>query len=222
VRIILIGGGEVVFFLARVYLGKGYKVSIINRNRDMCEQLAQSLDRALVIYGDGTDPKILEDAQARESQLLIAATPKDYVNLVCCQTGSLLFEVPKTLAVINDPDNLEVFKDLGITRIFNQTDLIVSMLERNVDYDYLNQLASWGDNQVFIHEVIVNEKMPSIGRTISELNLPDKSEIIGFERDDKFVFANNELIIQPEDRIVILTTPDSYAPTLRLIVGEEI
>jgi trk system potassium uptake protein TrkA len=73
-RVILVGGGEIVFFLARAYIGRGDNVSIINADRDECEHLSRKLN-AVVIKGDATDPDILEDALARQAQAIIAVTP---------------------------------------------------------------------------------------------------------------------------------------------------
>jgi trk system potassium uptake protein len=222
VRIIIVGGGELVFFLARTYLSKGYKVSVVNRHRDECEQLAKALEKVMIICGDGTDPHFLEDAHAAEAQLLLAVTPKDYINLVCCQTGALKFSIPRTLALINDPDNYNLYKEFGISHVFNQTELMVSMLERNVTYDYLSHLATFGDGEVFINEIHVNEKMPVVGGTIGEINLPHSARIIGIERNKSFELAVRDSIIQDGDRLVILTTAENHAPTLRVIAGEEV
>jgi trk system potassium uptake protein len=222
VKVIIVGGGELVFFLARTYLSKGYKVSVVNLHKDECEQLAKTLEKVMVICGDGTDPRFLEDAHAREAQLLLAVTPKDYVNLVCCQTGALKFNIPRTLALINDPDNYNMYKELGISHVFNQTELMVSMLERNVSYDYLSHLATVADGEVFFNEIHVNEKMPVVGGIIGDIDLPHKARIIGIERNSSFELAVRDSIVQDGDKLVILTTPENHALTLRVLAGEEV
>ena len=219
-RVILVGGGEVAYFLTRAFMSKGYPVSVVNRNRQECEHLARSL-KAMVIHGDGSDPNVLEDARAREAQLLIAVTPYDHINLVCCQTGSLLYKIPRTLAMVNDPDNYEIFKLLGIDHVFNQTDLIVSMLEKQLEYSYLTHLLNYGDGQALINEILMKENMPGVNQRIVELDLPGKSRIIGILREDKFRIGDSDFVLHGGDRVLLLSNPEELAPTLRILCGEE-
>ncbi len=219
-RVIIVGGGEVVYFLARTFLSKGYHVSIINESMDECDILSKRL-KALIIHGDGSDPDFMEDAMAREAQILIAVTPYDHVNLVTCQTASLRYKIPRTMALVNDPDNYEIFKDLGIDHIFNQTDLIVSMIEKQVRYEHVVNLLEYGDGGVLINEVHVTSKMPAAGKKPEDLDIPDGASIIGIVRNKEFKLRSADMLIQEGDLILLLTTPNNHGATLRAICGKE-
>ncbi len=219
-RVIIIGGGEVTFFLARTFLSKGHQVSVISSKLEECENLSRNL-KALVIHGDASDPRILEDARAREANLLIAVSPYDHINLVCCQTGSLLFNIPRTLALVNDPDNYEIYKQLGIDHVFNQTQLIVSMLEKNIEYDNISPIISYGEGKILINEVTVTAKMPIYNLRLGDLSLPEDARILGIVRVDVFKSPSSDLKIEKGDKIILLTSPDIHAPTIRAICGEE-
>ncbi|MFP4499321.1 MAG: potassium channel family protein [Vulcanimicrobiota bacterium] len=219
-RVIIVGGGEVVFFLARTFLSKGYKVSIINKDPEECEQLARTL-KARVTQGDATEPKILEDAGAREAQILITVTSKDYINLVCCQVGSLMFNIPQTLGMVNDPENYEIFKELGINQVFNQTDLIVSMLEKNVGYEFVTYLFTYGGGKAILSEIEIKESMPAANKQIGKLDLPPEARIISVLRNDDFIYNDDNFVLEVDDKALLVTTPDTHAPTLRRLGGKE-
>lgn len=219
-RVILIGGGEVVYFLARTFLSKGYHVSIINDSAEECERLAMRL-KALIVHGDGSDPDFLDDAKARESQVLIAVTPHDHINLVCCQTASLRFNIPRTVALVNDPDNFDIFKELGISHIFNQTDLIVSMIEKQARYENVSSLLEYEEGNVLINEVRITSKMPANGTAIGDLELPQGASIIGITRSQKFHLKDDQFRIQEGDLILLLANPKILGSTLRVLCGEE-
>lgn len=223
-RVVIIGGGEVVYFLTRTFISKGYPVSVVNDSAHECEQLARSL-KALVINGDGSDPNVLEDARAREAQLLIAVTPYDHINLVCCQTAALLFKIPRTLALVNDPDNYEIFRQLGIDHVFNQTDLIVSMLEKQVEYAYLTHIFSYSNGQALFNEVLLKETMPAVGQRLGDTTLGKKAKVVGIVREGSFfqidMNEDQDVRFHSGDRVLILTDPESLAPTLRTLCGEE-
>ncbi|MCZ7665597.1 MAG: NAD-binding protein [Thermoleophilia bacterium] len=92
-RVLIVGSGKTLYFLGRTFSSKGYQVTIINRDRDECVQLARRLN-ATVVQGDGSDPEVLEDAGARGTDAVLALTSSDQDNLVICQLASLLFNVP--------------------------------------------------------------------------------------------------------------------------------
>jgi trk system potassium uptake protein TrkA len=219
-RVILVGGGEIVFFLARAYIGRGDNVSIINADRDECEHLSRKLN-AVVIKGDATDPDILEDALARQAQAIIAVTPFDHVNLVCCQTASLLFGVPHTLAVANDPNNYEIFRQLGINHVFDQTKLLVSELEEEVENDQIYDLLNYNNESAFVGEVTISDSMPSCGKSIGELDLPSDASVVGVVRNNMFNFSKKEWTIQDKDKVLVLTVPNSHGKSMAALCGED-
>lgn len=219
-RVILVGGGEVVYFLARTFLSKGYFVSIINDSQKESDMLSKRLN-ALIIYGDGSDPDILEDAKAREAKIFIAVTPYDHINMVCCQTAALKFKIPRTMALVNDPDNYEVFIELGIDHVFNQTDLIVSMIEKQVKYEHITNLLDYEEGGILISEIHMTTKMPTLGERLGNLKLPDEASIIGVTRKKKFEMKRDSMTLEVGDRILILTNPENHAILLRIICGKE-
>jgi len=219
-RVILVGGGEVVYFLARTFLSKGYFVSIINDSPEESEMLSKRLN-ALIIYGDGSDPNFLEDAKAREAKIFIAVTPYDHINMVCCQTAALKFRIPRTMALVNDPDNYEVFRELGIDHVFNQTELIVSMIEKQVKYEHVTSLLEYEEGGMLISEIHLTTKMPKVGERIGDIKLPDGASIIGVTRKKKFEPKRDSMTLQVGDKILILTNPENHATSLRAICGEE-
>ncbi|MCE1247692.1 MAG: TrkA family potassium uptake protein [Firmicutes bacterium] len=219
-RVIIVGGGEIVFFLAKAYMKRGDSVSIINADRDECENLSRRLN-VIVVNGDATDPDILEDALARQAQALIAVTPYDHVNLVCCQTGSLMFGIPHTLAVANDPNNYEIFRKLGINHVFDQTKLLVSVLEEEVEHDQIYDILNYHNEQAYIGEISITASMPSCGKVISEIELPQDASIIGVARNKEFHFHVNSWTIQEKDKVLLLTIPDSHGQAMALLCGED-
>lgn len=219
-RVIIVGGGQVVYYLARTFLSKGYNVSIINESHQECIKLTRRL-KALIINGDGSSSRYLNDAKANEAKLLIAVTPYDHINLVCCQTASLKFNIPKTLALVNDPDNYNIYKELGINYVFNQTDLMVSMIEKQVQYDYITNLLEYDKAGILINEVSVSSKMPSAGKTLGELGLPDGSAVFGVTRRGRFYLNDKTFRLQPDDSMLLMTTPGNHGAVLKLLCGEE-
>ena len=170
-KVIIIGGGKVVYFLAKTFLSKGYEVTIINRDQDYCERLAKKL-RATIIHGDGSDPYFLEDAEALKADAVAALTPNDPDNLFICQLAEQKFKVPKTFALVNNPTNEWIFQKLGVTKVISTTSIISSLIEQQVTVDDVTNLFPIDEGKVTVTQVVLTEESPVLGRSLSEVSLP--------------------------------------------------
>jgi trk system potassium uptake protein TrkA len=112
-RVLFASDGRRLHYLATSFAGHGHTVTAIARQPDECTRLART-GLVTVVQGDPSDPNVLEDAGARSADVFVAATTSDPDNLIACQMASLRFELPRTIAVVNDPDNEEVFRGLGV------------------------------------------------------------------------------------------------------------
>lgn len=215
----IIGGGELVYFLARTLLAKGYVVTVINSDRAECSSLARQLGIA-VVHGDGSDPRILASAGADACDVLLAATPNDEDNLVACQLASTRFGVPQAIALANDPENEDVFRRLGV-RAVSTTRILSSVIEQSAGFDEITNLIPAGAGKVNLSEVVLAEDSPVAGRPLSELSLPQDSLIACVLRNDEAIVPRGSTSLAPGDRVVLLTLPQSHGATLRAIMGSD-
>lgn len=107
-QIILIGGGKLTYFLTKEFTRRGSSTTVINYSPLEAQTLAWETT-ATIIIGDGSDPLVLRDAGAHQADVLVALTSKDDVNLVACQIAMHQYGVPRTIALLNDPDYREAF-----------------------------------------------------------------------------------------------------------------
>lgn len=219
-RIIIIGGGRVVYFLAKLFISKGYQPAIINRDRDECLWLSQQL-KALVLCGDGSHPPLLEEAGARQALAVLAITPRDEDNLVACQLAAKMFGVPRTLALVNDPENLDVFRKLGISVAFSTTHIMATLIEQQAGFDEIVNLMPLAQGRVTVSEVALHTGLPAVGRSLQELAMPAGSLIGAVIRQDAVLVPRGPDRLDSGDRLILLTTPESYAPAMRCLLGSE-
>jgi len=160
-NVLIVGGGKLVYFIGRTFIAKGYTVSIINRNREECSKLARRL-KATVIYGEGSDLNILEEAGASTVDTVLAVTPRDEDNLIVCQLAGLRFQVPRTIAMVNDPDNEEVFRKLGVMAV-STTRILTSIIEQRTGFEEIINLMPVGEGKVNVTEIVLGEGSPVVG-----------------------------------------------------------
>jgi trk system potassium uptake protein TrkA len=221
VRLILTGGGETVetvYFLARFFAGRGDKVTVIDPDPAEARALSHQLP-ATILVGDGSEPAVLEEAGARQADVLISLAPYDPDNLIACQIAQKLFGVPRTLALVNDPDNEAVFQQLGITEVFSATRVIGSLIEGQTLFDEITHLFPADEGRVHVTEIVLDRDAPAVGHCLRELELPPGSLIAAIIRDGQTLVPQGDTQMLVADRLILIALPEHQEACLRALAG---
>jgi len=219
-RIILIGGDETVYFLARQLKQKGHHITIINRDAQHCQLLFKQTD-AMVIHGDGSDKATLEEAGARKADVVLALTPYDQDNLVACQIAQKIYGVPRTIALVNDPENEEIFQKLGVSQAFSSTRVIASLIEQQAHFEDIKRLMPIGEGKIQITDVKLDRDSPAIGKPLMDLGLSAGTLIACIIRGEEVIVPRGSNQLQVDDHVLIISQPGSEEDDLLLLVGEQ-
>lgn len=218
-RIILIGGGETVYFLARQLKQRDHHITIINRSKAACDALFQKTD-SVVVHGDGSERKVLDEAGARQADVVLAMTPYDQDNLICCQIAQKIYGVPRTIALVNDPENEDVFTKLGVTTAFSATRVIAKMIERHAHFDDIKRLMHIGDGKVQVTDVELHRGAPAVGKTLAELGISENTLIASIIRDEDVIIPRGNNQLQVGDHLLIISQNGEDEADLRAIMGD--
>ena len=131
--IVIVGGGKLGAYLASTLLRGDNQVAIIEEEESAAIELSEKLDgSSLVIHGDGCSASIQEDAGAYQADVFVAATGQDEDNLAACEIATRVFDVPRSIARVNSPKNLRIFRRLGIESISS-----TALIAHTVSYTHL-------------------------------------------------------------------------------------
>lgn len=215
-NIIIIGGGLKTYFLAKKFISIGYSVTIINKKREEALQLAK-MEKVTVVNGDATLPEILEDAGAYMSNVIISLTSSDPDNLVICQIAKKIFKVKKTVAIVNDPGNIEVFKSLGINTVVSTVNIITSLVKHSVGFDTIMNITPVEKGKVMILEIDVEENDPICNKSLTHFEIPHDAIIGCIIRNELPIIPRGDTEVLSGDRLIIMTLPQSQSATLKSI-----
>ncbi|MFO7949425.1 MAG: NAD-binding protein [Candidatus Fermentibacteraceae bacterium] len=219
-RVLIVGGGRSVFFLCRTFISKGYSVTLINRNEEDCRKTAERL-KVTAVHGDGTDPYLLEEIDLHGYEAVLAVTPNDEDNLAVCQQAQRIYGVQKTVALVSDPDNVKVFRKLGITA-FSTIRTITSMIEQQTALDEVINLIPAGAGQVNITELQLSSSSPVVGIRLMDLHLSPDSLVAVVLRNGEAIVPSGETTLRKDDKIVLITLPRSHGRIIKTITGEKV
>ena len=219
-RVIVIGGGKMVYFLSKEFASKGYQLTIINNDRYEAKTLSRQL-KATVILGDGSVPATQDEAGARRADVLLSLTPHDEDNLVACQLAQKMFGVPRTIALVNDPENQDVFHKLGISAAFSATPIIAKLIEEQTSFEDIINLMPIAEGRINVTEVVLRTGAPAVGKSLQELHLPRGALITTILRGDAVIVPGGDSRLRIADRLVVIAQPENYGEVLRLLTGTE-
>lgn len=127
-NILLAGGHNETRFLARTLRLNNHHITVINEEEAFCTLLADEYD-VISVCGNGADPNVLRNARVDKMDLVVALEHKDAANLVICEIAKKQFHASKTIAVVTDPRNTELFRELGVDCCICITDFLVNIIE---------------------------------------------------------------------------------------------
>lgn len=175
-RVIICGAGQVGFSIAAYLSREDNDVTVIDLKPDLIAQINETLD-ANGIVGHASNPDILEQAGARDADLLIAVTHSDEVNMVACQVAHSLFNVPKKIARIREQSYLNPAWSNLFSRTHLPIDTIISP-EKEVAHAIYERLRVPGttnviplaDDQVHLVGVICTENCPLVHTPLNQIS----------------------------------------------------
>lgn len=201
-KTIIVGGGKVGFYLAKALLEQGYSVTIIEQDKEQCHFCANHLD-AEINCGDGTSGDTLRECDAQNADVVIAVMGQDESNLVCCQMAKQLFDVPKTIAKVNNPNNTDALKLLGVDIVISATDSIIQLLEHEVDISSVKRLLSL-DGGAALLEITLPQNYKLEGKMLMELSLPQDCNIVCINRGQRTIIPRGKTTLQSCDTLTVI------------------
>lgn len=218
-NIMIIGGLKETHFLTKHLSSKGHRVTIINRNREQCINLSKMNPKAVVVHGDATHPDVLDDAKAHHMDIVVSLTSKDSDNLMICRLAKNVFRVPRTFAVINDPMNINVFKELGVDIAMSPAQTLSLMIEQSISIEDIKNIIPIDEGKLSIYELDIKENDPCVGLKLKELDLPNQSNIAYMLRKDTPLVPSGDTQICSGDTLVIVSMPNVQSETIKKMKG---
>jgi trk system potassium uptake protein TrkA len=221
VFVIVVGGGKVGYFLARELIGSGHEVALMERDRVRAAQITEEIG-SIVIPHDGSEGKYLGQAGANRADIVAAVTGDDEDNLVICQMAKHHFDVPRTIARVNNPKNESLFKHLGVDEIVSPTRMILGSIEADIPVHELLRLAVLGrGGELELIEAQLRDGSPAVGQAAGSLALPDGCSIFAVIRNERALSVRSDTELRRGDKVIGIGRTECEGELHRILLGEE-
>ncbi len=217
--VIIVGGGKVGYYLTKTLVNEGSnEILLIEKNPKKVATYGERFG-SVVLEGDGAESSTLEMAGAARADVVIAVTGDDEDNLVICQTAKKMFNVPRTIARVNNPKNEDIFKRLGIDVTVSQTNVILSIIEQEIPERGLVHLMTLKHAQMAIVEATVEETAMAAGKSLSDISFPNNIVISAVLRDGQLIIPRGDTVLRPRDEVIALATRESEPELRQMLIG---
>lgn len=214
-KIMLIGGGRISRYLATQLTGAGYKLKIIEKSLDSCEELAELFPKIRIIHGDATDPDLLDEEGLENTDACVIMTSNDQTNLIISMFANTR-GVDKVISKLSSPTYLKLSENAGVDSNIIPQYLIIAKVLRYLrglsnrgekgsksEIKYLHRIA---DNRVEALEFDVADDFEATGIPLKDIKWKKNILVAAVIRDNTVIYAHGSTTLEVGDSVIILTT----------------
>jgi trk system potassium uptake protein TrkA len=204
-RVLVVGGGKVGTYLASLLLADGHHVTVIEGRHEEFVRLRENLPAEVHVQGNGTDPSVLEAAGIRQADVVAAVSRADETNLVITSLARFEFNVPRTIARVNNPKNAWLFMpEMGVDVALNQADLMAHLIAEEMSLGDMITLLKLRRGQYSLVENRVDPRAVAAGKPLKEIDLPHECVLVAIIRGGELIIPRGETVLQPDDEVLAL------------------
>jgi trk system potassium uptake protein TrkA len=192
--VIIVGCGRVGSELAKLLAGEGHNVVIVDQKPEAFERLGGTFN-GLTVVGNGYDLDLLKEAGIEKADAFCAVTNGDNTNLVSAQVAKKIFNVPKVIARVYDPQRAHIYSALGLD-IISGTILFAAMLrDKIIESRFSSYLIE--TKELGVIEIEVKNNL--VGKTVQQINIPEEFMVTAIRRLEGVLIPVPETVLQDKD-----------------------
>ncbi|MBT3145582.1 Trk system potassium transporter TrkA [Neptunomonas phycophila] len=210
-KIIILGAGQVGASLAENLANEANDITIIDTDIGRLRELQDRLD-IRTVNGKASHPSLLNQAGAQDADMLIAVTNSDEVNMIACQIGQTLYNIPTKIARVREHDylqqeNLFNRENLPIDVLISPEKLVTEHIKRMIQYPGALQVLDFADGKAQLVAVKAYYGGPLVGREISYLrtHMPNTdTRVAAIFRQGKAIIPQGNTVIEADDEVFFI------------------
>ncbi len=211
-NVVIAGGGRSGYYLTSMLLKEGVSVKIIEPVRSRCEDLAEAFPAATIVQGDCSIRSVLERERVYEADALVSMTGLDELNVILSMYANNM-KVPQVITKLGRGENMELLEKLPVGSIVSPKSLCCDTITR-----YVRAMGKQVGGAVTVHtiadgqaealEFLVDGNVYHIGEPLRTLHFRKNVLVACINRGRNIEVPNGDSVMQPGDRVVIVTNGD--------------
>ena len=222
-RIVVAGAGNIGRHLASDLHERGHDVTVIEQHSETVDRSQEDARGVTFVHGDACEPWVLDKAEVRTCEVVVAATGDDEDNLVISLLSKQEYGVPHVVARVNHPKNEWLFNESwGVDVPMSPPHVLTALVEEAVTVGDLVRLFKLERGRVTLVEITIDDKAPMAGRPLYELRLPQDSAVVAILRRGHVVIPQPETKMVAGDEIMAIATTEAEDALRSALLGEHL
>ena len=202
-KVIIIGGGLVGSYIAKLLLENGCSVKVIENHEAPLAKLKKMIPLECINSGNGIEPSVLEACGIAEADVVVAVTGADETNLVASTIAKFEFNVARVIARVNNPQNAWLFNaEMGVDVGLNQADLMAHLVVEEIDLKHIMTLMKLNHGGYSIVQVKVDDSSAAVNKQVKDLDLPENAVLIALYRGKTVIIPRGNTTLQGGDELL--------------------
>ncbi|HSJ90268.1 MAG TPA: NAD-binding protein [Anaerolineales bacterium] len=208
-NVLIAGGGRTGARLASLLINQNYKVRLVEHRRDLLTYLHQELPTEVIYEGNPVAPDVLEAAGIRDAHSVAAVTSNDSTNLVICYLAKSQFEVPRTIARVNNPNNAWLFNEnFRVDVALNSADVFAHLIQEEMSLGDMMTIFKIRRGRYAVVEEKVPQGAKAIGVPLKDMDLAEHCVIAAIIRNGVMTLPRGDSTLEAEDEIIAVASPE--------------
>jgi len=206
-KVMILGGGRVGLYLAKILESYNMDIKLIENNLEQCEYLASQLDKTLVLHGDGTDLDLLNEESAGSTDAFISLTNDDKTNFLIATLAKEL-GAKKTIIQVKRSDYIPIMERVaGIDVCVSPRTITAAFILKLVRRGEVVSVSLLESEKAEAIELEVKSPAPYLNVPLQKVNFPNDTLIGAIVREGEVLIPNGQDAIKLGDRLIIIALP---------------
>lgn len=207
-NLMILGGGRIGEMVARSMEKQTENIRLIELKPGKCAHLSETLNRTLVINGDGRNSDLLMQEGLKDMEAFVAVTSSSETNILSCVVAKRM-GIPKVIAEVENFEYIKLAEEMGVDSVINKKLITAGKIFRFTLSNKVRSIKVLNGTDAVVLEFIVNTNSKITTGRLKELNFPEEAIIGGFVRGNESFIADSESTIRPYDQVVVFANPDA-------------
>ncbi len=213
-NVMIIGGTSLALATAK-RLENDYNVTLIEKDKDVCKELADTLKNTLIIHGDPSNINLMEEEGLSRMDAFIALTPNSETNIIASLTAKN-FGVYKTIAQVENKEYTHISQNIGVDTLINKKLIAANNIFRFVRKGRIEAITSLHGVDAEVIEFVVTKSNQLTRKNLRELHFPQTALIGGVIRGEESLIPNGDFRLEINDRVIVFAMPEAIAKVEQL------
>ena len=213
-NVMIVGGGGLALDTAKM-LEQDYNVTLVESDKNRCREMADELQRTLIINGEPSNIDLLEEEGLSRMDAFIALSPNSETNIITSLTAKN-HGVYKTIAQVENKEYVHISQDIGVDSLINKKLIAANNIFRFIRKGQIEAITSLNGVDAEIIEFIVHKTNQLTRKPLKDLHFPETAIVGGVIRGEDSMIPSGDIQLQVGDRVIVFALPDAIGKVERL------